>query len=203
MHIPDQVLPSSVWIGGTVVTGVATGCVLARLREADIPRTAVLTSVFFAVSWIHIPVGIGSAHLMLNGLTGIVLGWLSLPAILIGLGFQLLLFGFGGITTLGINTLNLAAGALAAHGLFAARAVLPKSRARDVTAGFVAAAVATLVSALLYFTCLLSAGEAFRAAARYAFLLHLPVLGIEGVVTGSAVAFLTRVNPSLLAGRAA
>ena len=203
MHIADNVLPASVWIGGYVVTGVATGCVLARIRDADIPRCAVMTSLFFTVSLVPIPLPMGSIHLILNGLAGIVLGWLVVPAVLIALGFQLLLFGAGGLTTLGINASNIAAGALVARYIFAARVLFAPSRRRELTAGVLAGATALLVSALLFFVCLLSAGERFHEAAKFAFLLHLPLLVIEAVVTASAVVFLARVRPGLLEGSSA
>jgi cobalt/nickel transport system permease protein len=200
LHISDQVLPNAIWIGGYAVTGAATALLLPKLRESDIPRLSVMTSFAFAAQSIYIPVAGGSVHLVLNGLLGIVLGWFAFPSLLISLAFQLLLLQHGGITTLGINTFNLAAGAVAARYVFAARALLPRSRWRDAAAGLAAGAAGIAVSAALYLGCLLSAGQSFRETARFAFLLHLPVLAIETLITASAVSFLLKVRPELLEG---
>jgi len=43
-----------------------------------------------------------------------------------------------------------------------------------------------------------SLGEAFRPVAQFALLAHLPVLGLEALVTGFTVEFLHRVQPALL-----
>ncbi len=69
---------------------------------------AVLSSVFFIASLIHVPVGPSAAHLILNGVCGLLLGWMAFPAILVGLALHALLFQFGGLTTLGVNTFNMA-----------------------------------------------------------------------------------------------
>ena len=42
-----------------------------------------------------------------------------LPGILVGLALQALLFQFGGVTTLGVNSLNMALPAIVCYGLFA------------------------------------------------------------------------------------
>ncbi len=199
MHISDGVLPTWVLIAGNGVTAIGTGLVLVKFREEDIPRTAVMASLFFAVSWVAIPTPLGgSAHLLLGGLMGIVLGWHAVPAILIALAFQLLLFQFGGVYTLGVNTFNLAAGALAARGAFQARRLLPPSLKREAAGGLAAGAAGVAVSGLCYFGTLLTSGENLRPVAQAAFLWHLPVLAIEAAVTAFAVAFLARVKPGLL-----
>jgi len=63
---------------------------------------------FFVASLIHIPIGPSSAHLVLNGLVGVLLGWAAFPSIFVGLVLQALVFQFGGLTTLGVNTFAMA-----------------------------------------------------------------------------------------------
>jgi cobalt/nickel transport system permease protein len=67
------------------------------------------------IGTIHVPVGVGSVHLILNGLIGLLLGWLAFPVIFVALILQALLFSFGGFAVLGANTLLLAAPAVLAH----------------------------------------------------------------------------------------
>ena len=62
---------------------------------------------------VHVRVGPSSAHLLLNGLIGVVLGRRAVLAILVGLTLQAILFGHGGFLTLGVNTCVMALPALA------------------------------------------------------------------------------------------
>lgn len=119
VHIADGFLVPA-WLGA--------GCVLAgglalvgawRIRDEEIPRIALMTAVFFIASQVHLAVGPSSAHLLLNGLLGIVLGRRALLAIPVGLAMQAALFGHGGYTALGINSCVMALPAVAAWGLFA------------------------------------------------------------------------------------
>lgn len=64
------------------------------------------------------PIGFSSAHLILNGLLGVVLGWAAFPVIFVALLLQAVLFQFGGFTVLGVNTATMGLGALAAYGIF-------------------------------------------------------------------------------------
>ena len=77
---------------------------LKKLRNEDIPKVGVLSAGFFVAGLIHVPIGFASVHLVLNGLVGIILGWLSFPAIFVGLLLQSIMFQYGGITALGVNT---------------------------------------------------------------------------------------------------
>lgn len=73
-----------------------------------LPEVGVLSSVFFVAPLIHAPVGPSAAHLILSRVCGLLLGWMAFPAIFVGLTLQAVLFEFGGLTTLGINTFNIA-----------------------------------------------------------------------------------------------
>ncbi|HEX67536.1 MAG TPA: cobalt transporter CbiM, partial [bacterium] len=108
MHISEGVLSAPVLSTGAIITAAGTYLGIKNLKEEKIPQAALLSSAFFVASLIHVPVGPSSAHLVLNGLVGILLGWIAFPAILLGLFLQAILFQFGGLTTLGINTVNMA-----------------------------------------------------------------------------------------------
>ena len=85
--------------------GLAIG--LKKMDYEKLPEVAVLSSVFFVASLIHVPIGPSAAHLILNGLCGVLLGWLAFPAIFVGLTLQGVLFEYGGITTLGRQHIQL------------------------------------------------------------------------------------------------
>jgi len=121
MHIPDGILPLGLSLGGWAIAAGLTALSLNRIAaqpdpRAGLPRAAMMTAAFFAASLIHIPVPPSSVHLVLPGLMGAMLGWYALPAILIGLAFQAVMFGHGGLTTLGVNAVILGLPALAALG---------------------------------------------------------------------------------------
>jgi cobalt/nickel transport system permease protein len=123
MHIPDGILPLPVTLGGYALAASVTWTCLYRINQRedpreDIPKAALLTAAFFLASLIHIPVPPASVHLVLNGLLGILLGPFAFPAIVIGLFFQAVMFGHGGLTTLGVNAIILGMPALAAAALF-------------------------------------------------------------------------------------
>jgi len=108
MHIPDGILPLPVTGTGYAATAATAWYSIHRIRQKedyrqDIPKASLLTAAFFVASWIHIPIPPTSVHLVLNGLLGALLGYYAFPAILIGLFFQAVMFGHGGLTTLGIN----------------------------------------------------------------------------------------------------
>ena len=200
MHVSDGVLPQAVWLGGMAAAAVSVGVSLRRFDERDVPRLAVLTSLFFVASLIHVPLGFTSVHLMLNGLLGIVLGALSLPAVLVALFFQAVFLGHGGVTTLGINTITMGSGALAARYVFTAAMRSGGSR-RAAAAAFVATISAVVVSAAAFFVAMALGGESMARVAAVTLVPQAIVAVLDGAVAASAVGFLARVKPELLPGR--
>ncbi len=196
MHVPDGLLSTGVWVGGGVVAAAGVGLSLRRFDAARAPALAVVTSLFFVVSSIHVPVGVTSVHLILNGLAGILLGRLALPCILVALFYQRLLFVHGGFQTLGVNTVIQAGGAWAAYVLF--RFLGGNTARRASFAGFVAGAAAVLVSIGLFIATMYTGGAELRDVGFLIVLPHAVLAGVEGLVTASAVVFIYRVKPDLL-----
>ena len=201
MHISEGVLSPSVLMAGAglTVAGVAIG--LRKLENEEIPSIGILSAAFFVASLIHVPAGPASVHLVLNGLLGLILGWLAFPAILVALALQGLLFQFGGLTTLGVNTLNMALPAVACYYLFG-WAVRPRAKMSVFTvAAFACGACAVLVSGVMVGFSLYFTGEAFLPAAKLVIAAHFPVMLIEGGLTVACALFLRRVKPELLEGQ--
>ncbi len=118
MHISEGILSGPVLLGGAILSAGGIGLGLKQINTTDLPKVAILSSGFFVASLIHIPVGPTSAHLLLNGLIGLILGFKAFPAIFVALLLQALLFQFGGLTTLGVNTFNMATPAVLSYYLF-------------------------------------------------------------------------------------
>jgi len=203
MHIPDGPLSvSAVGIGilgaGAALAAAGTAWGLRRLDYERVPQVALLSCAFFVASLIHVPLGGASVHLVLNGLVGLVLGWAAFPAILIALTLQAVFFpGLGGFTTLGVNTVVMAAPAVMCYAVFH-RLVRSPNPTAAMLAGFAAGALAVLFGAALLAAVLAAAGKEFETLAQAVLLAHVPVAVVEGLVTSSAVAFLRKVRPSLL-----
>ncbi|BBD07247.1 cobalt transporter CbiM [Desulfovibrio ferrophilus] len=199
MHISEGVLTAPVLGGGAVLAVAGTWLGLRKLDYDRLMTVAILSAAFFVASLIHVPVGVASAHLIMNGLLGAVLGWAAFPAILVGLALQALLFQFGGITVLGVNTFNMAAPAVLCGMLF--RGLMERGGRARTIGGFLCGALSVTLSAALTAGSLALAGDGFLAAAGALFAAHVPVMVAEGVVVAFAVSFLGRVRPELLAFR--
>ena len=91
MHLSEGVLHTPVLLGGATVALVCVMIGLKRLNSQQLPLTALFAAAFFVAGTIHVPVGIGSVHLILNGMAGLFLGWAVFPAFLIALVLQALL----------------------------------------------------------------------------------------------------------------
>jgi len=198
MHIADGVLSAPVLVGGGVlaVAGLAVG--IRQLEDEQIPRVALLTAAFFVASIIHVPVGPSSAHLVMNGFMGLVLGWKAVPAIFIALILQSVLFRYGGITTLGVNTVIMAVPALVAVAVFGGWIRRANRRAVLLLAGFGAGVCGMLLGALLAATALALTGTEWRVVAGLFLVAHVPVMIVEGVITAALVHFIWKVKPEML-----
>ena len=197
MHISEGILSASVLATGAVLTagGVAVG--LRKMDLDEVPKVAVLSSAFFVASLIHVPLGPASVHLVLNGINGLLLGWVAFPSILVGLMLQAVLFQFGGFTSLGVNTFNMAFPALLCYFAFS-----PLVRRRSVVVavigGAACGALSILLGALLIAVSLVFTGESFREVAQLTVAAHIPIMVIEGALTAFCVVFLRKVKPELL-----
>ncbi len=202
MHIYEGILAATpegqqVLAAGAVLAAGGTALGLWRLDYDRIPRVAVLSAAFFVISTIHVPMGPTAQHLLLTGLMGLVLGWAAFPAILVALVLQIVMFSYGGPTTLGVNTFIMAAPAVACHYLFR-RLVRSPNEPLVFAAGAAAGATAILLGGLLSAATLSAAGSQFELFGVAMFLGHPPLALVEGLVTGSVAVLLRKVRPELL-----
>ena len=198
MHISEGVLSMPVLIGGAVFTAAGVAMGLRKINAGNLPKTAVMTAAFFTASFIHVNVGPSSVHLMLNGLIGLMMGWAAFPVVLIGLLIQGILFQYGGLTTLGVNTLNVA-GPAVLFGFVFNRMIFSENRWRRSIGSFCAGFLAIGLTAVLVSVALiLTDPEKYRIAAYTILLSHVPVMFIEGLVALLCVRFLKKVKPELL-----
>ena len=196
MHISEGILSAPVLIGGGALTVIGTAVGLAKTKTDDIPKVAILSSAFFVASLIHIPFGGTSVHLLLNGLLGILLGWAAVPAILIALLLQAILFQYGGLSSLGANTVIMALPAVLCYYIF--RNPIRRNNKFAYPAAFLCGAAAIAMSAVLLGVTLALSGREFIEIAVLAVITHIPVMIVEGIITAICISFLRKVKPEML-----
>lgn len=196
MHISDGVLPLTVTVGGYLISAGLAAWSGRRATSEVLPKVAVVTSAFFVASLIHVPLGPTSAHLLMPGLAGALLGPVAFLSIGLGLLLQSLLFQFGGLTALGANALMMGVPAMACGWFF--QKFKGRTRLRQAIIGGLAGASGTVMAAVILAILLATGGEDFFGVAKIALLAHVPVIIIEGIVSGFTIAFLIRVKPALL-----
>jgi cobalt/nickel transport system permease protein len=199
VHVGDAQLTAPVLAVGAAGAAIGVAVSLRRLDERAIPRIALLSSAFFAISLWHLPLPIPgtSIHLVLLGLMGLLLGWDTFLAVGVVMVFQSLLFGHGGVTTIGVNTLAMGLPGPILSGLF--RPLIRSSHARWVgIGGFIVGFGSVLVAALLIGLAYLVSDRQFAAYLPAYFLANAPLMVAEGIMTASATLFLARVRPEAM-----
>ena len=198
MHISDGVLSAPVCLGGYVAAAGIVAASIKKIKVDNIPKVAIMTSAFFVASLIHVPFGPTSVHLILNGLVGIILGPVAFISIFVGLILQAFLFQHGGITTIGINAIMMGMPAFLAYALFNLRNRFNFKRCEFIF-GALAGGSGVFFGALILALALVTTGSEFKGVAKYAAIAHIPVIIIEGIMTGFIASFLMKVRPEILA----
>lgn len=199
MHVGDGQLAPAVLAVGAAGGMIGLAGSLRHLHDRDIPRVAVLASLFFAASLWHVPVPLTgtSIHLVLCGLLGLLLGWHTFLAVTLVLIFQALMFGHGGITSLGVNIV-----AMALPGPIIAAALRPVLNGQRFSAvfvgGFLLGAGSILLACMIVATAYAASSTDFLGYLPVYFAANLPLMLIEGMLTGSTVTFLARVRPDII-----
>ncbi len=192
-------MSGQVLVAGGVLAFAGTAIGLKKIDYDRIVHVAILASAFFVASLIHVNLGPSSVHLILNGVVGLLLGWAAFPAILVALLLQAVFFQYGGITALGVNTLIMATPAVVCYYLFSP--FLNRGKRTVFAASFMAGAGSVLLSCLFLGFALYFTEKSFLEVSILIITANLPIMIIEGVVTGFMVTFLQRVYPEILPGK--
>jgi cobalt/nickel transport system permease protein len=196
VHISEGVLSAPVLVAGGALAAAGTAIGLKKIDYDHLARVGILSATFFVASLVHVPIGPSSVHLILNGIVGLLLGWAAFPAILVALLLQAVFFQFGGITTLGVNTVIMALPAVICFYLFAP--LMHKNQRILLLGGFGCGFCAVFFGALLVGLALMFTEENFLAVATLVVTAHIPVMIIEGIITAFCVVFLKKVQPAML-----
>jgi cobalt/nickel transport system permease protein len=208
MHIPDGYLTLPV-IGVTFVVTFIFWVISFRkvkLDERQVPIMGLLTALFFAAMMMNYPiVGGTTAHILGGASLGIILGpFAGCISITIILVMQALLFGDGGLTTLGANVLNMGIiGVFVPVLLFLALNKVSKGKGRRLYVWlFVSAWVGDVLAAIAAGTELGFSTPTFQYGLNVAvpaMAINHSVIGVaEGVVTVILIGTLLKVRPDVL-----
>jgi cobalt/nickel transport system permease protein len=199
MHISEGVLSGPVLAAGAAITIAGTAIGLKKINYDQMVHVAILASAFFVASLIHVNIGPVSVHLILNGIVGLLLGLAAFPAILTALVLQSLFFQYGGLTALGVNAVIMAVPAVLSYYLFSP--LLGRSSRLTFAAGFMAGFFSIGFSSFLLGIALWFTNEDFLKTCMVIISAHVPVMLIEGIITGFCVSFLLKVYPEIVPNR--
>lgn len=201
MHLPDGIVSGGLsFVGYAATLGVHILHYITRWKKELsfdlIPRLSLISAALFIASMIYIPVGVSTVHFSFLGLAGILLGPFSFLAVTIALIFQFVLFYHGGAATLGLNIFNFGMAAMAGGWLFS----LSKnysSRLLKGIFGVLSGIISKLILIVLGSFSLLSGG--YPVEVTYSIIgFHVPVIILEGLITGILVVSLIKVKKGII-----
>lgn len=199
MHLSEGVLHFPTLVGGILVASIGVILGLRQLPAQRLPLTALFSAAFFVASTIHVPVGVGSVHLILNGLAGLFLGWAVFPAFLIALLLQVLFFSFGGLAVLGVNLCIMALPALGVHYLFRSFVSSPNQHKRLMFIGGASGGIGVIGAAIIASLVLaIDGGKAYYDLIFLLSVSHLPVLILDSLISGGVLLMLCKMHPKAI-----
>ena len=174
MHISEGILSGTALAIGWAGTLAGTYIGLKHTDPEKIVKTALLTSGFFLASLINVRFGPVATHLTLMGVMGLILGWSIFPAVLVALFLQAVLFQFGGLIVLGVNTLNMALPGLIVYLIF---------RGKNLFNYFMAGFISVILGGIMLSLFLWKTDENFINIIKIIMTAHIPLAILEGVIT--------------------
>jgi cobalt/nickel transport system permease protein len=204
MHIPDAFIPiwqgAIYWIIALVFVALALRWAKNEMSEEKIPIVAVLAAGIFALQSFNLPVSMGtSGHLVGGALAAIVLGspFAAVFILALVLIVQGVLFGDGGITTMGTNIINM--GVIGGFvGFYSFKGLMGMTKNMPVSA-FLAAWLACLIPALAAAVEMFAAGTFPLEAGIVAMGIYHAIIGVvEGIVTVGVIYLILNVRPDLV-----
>jgi cobalt/nickel transport system permease protein len=204
MHIPDAFIPIPqgivYWIIALIFIALALRWAKTEISEEKIPLIAVLAAGIFALQSFNLPVSMGtSGHLVGGALAAIILGspFAAVFILTLVLIVQGVMFGDGGITTMGANIINM--GVIGGFvGFYTFKGLMATTKNVNIAA-FTAAWLACVIPALacaveMYFAGTFPLREGLIAMGLYHALIGL----IEGFVTVVAIHLIVAARPDIV-----
>ena len=204
MHVPDAFIPlpqaAIYWVIACVFIVLALQWSRKEMKEENIPLIAVIAAGIFAIQAFNLPVGMGtSGHLVGGALAAIVLGspYAGIFVLTIVLIIQGVIFGDGGITTMGANIINMGVigGFIGYYGYMGLKNI---TKQIYLSAG-IAAWAACLIAALACAVEMAIAGTFPLVPGMIGMGVYHTVIGIiEGIITAGALYLIMQARPDMI-----
>lgn len=209
MHIPDGFLTLYVIVPTFIITIIFWIISFKKIKITDqqVPIMGLLTALFFAAMMMNYPIiGGTTAHLLGGASIGLILGpYAGCISVTIILVLQALLFGDGGLTTLGANVLNMGIiGVFVPCILFLAMNKVFKAKTNGTLYAmiFISAFVGDVLAAVSAGTELGLSTPTFQyglSVAVPAMAINHSIIGVaEGIVTVILIGALLKLRPDVL-----
>jgi cobalt/nickel transport system permease protein len=204
MHIPDAFIPISqglvYWAIALIFIALSLRWARSEMDEKKLPLVAVIAAGIFALQSFNLPVSMGtSGHLVGGALAAIVLGspYAAVFILTLVLIVQGVLFGDGGITTMGANIINM--GVIGGFvGFYSFKGLMGATKSTPVSA-FLAAWLACLIPALAASVEMWLAGTFPLREGLIAMGLYHALIGfVEGFVTVIAIRLIMTARPDIV-----
>lgn len=204
MHIPDAFIPlpqaAVYWLIALIFIVLALKWARNELSEEKIPLIAVLAAGIFAIQAFNLPVGMGtSGHLVGGALAAIVLGspYAAVFILTIVLIIQGVIFGDGGITTMGANIINM--GVIGGFVGFYSYKGLKSATKNMYLSAAVGAWLACFISSIACAVMMAIAGTFPLVPGIIAMGTYHALIGIiEGIITAGAIYLIATSRPDLM-----
>lgn len=210
MHIPDGLmLPLLLgigWVVAIVFLAISTKKAKQLLPEEKIPTMAVLAAGIFVAQMLNFPIAGGtSGHLIGATIATLIVGpWAAILVMSIVIIIQGLMFGDGGILSLGLNLTNMAVIGVIVSAI--ALRLLRNVKLRNEIPIFAAAWLAVFVAAVacaieLAISYALSDGlyGIVWSISLPAMLLSHAMIGVgEGIISVTVISYLSHIAPATL-----
>ncbi|OEF98002.1 CbiM family transporter [Desulfuribacillus alkaliarsenatis] len=197
MHISDGVFSLPVTGTAAAISAGILAYSVKGLQSKEIPKISLVTGAFFVTSSIHLPIGPSSVHLLLIGLLGILLGRRAPIAIFVGLLLQATILQHGGIIAIGVNFLITAIPALIVAYIFRKLSNVQLFWRSAITGGLAVILIVTImIMALLLSSDIYNQGV--FSVINVLVMSHVPLIFIEGLMTGLVIRFIQRTRPQLI-----
>ncbi|MBP2132884.1 cobalt/nickel transport system permease protein [Methanomicrobium sp. W14] len=204
MHIPDAFIPlpqaAVYWVIAIIFIALALKWARSELNEEKMPLIAVLAAGIFAIQAFNLPVGMGtSGHLVGGALAAIVLGspYAAVFILTIVLIIQGVIFGDGGITTMGANIINMGVigGFVGYYSFTGIRKIIGNCYVSAGIAAWWACFIPALACAVeMYIAGTFPLVPGLIAMGTY----HAAIGIIEGVITAVAIYLIHSTRPDLI-----
>ncbi len=209
MHVPDGfVSPTVAVVGAAVAVAGLAVCVRrtgGELTERQLPLAGLSAAFFLVLGAPIIPIAVGTEGHLLGGTLAVALlgPWLGPVVITVVTVTQALFLGDGGLSTLGVNVVNLALvpAVIGYPVLLGLQRVLPRCPTGTAVAAGIAAAVSVLSAAVLFTTEYAlggAAGMPLHTVAVSTIGVYALIAVIEGLVTALVVRALLALRADLV-----